>query len=413
MKRINQQKRIWLAAVSTALAIFLTGCGDSTGESSTSDTQIVETTTTSATLTEDTAVTTPAETTQPSTGVPTEVQPKIALSEMTDARYASISNESFSWWYRRPDPVNQDLPATIDPPVANMLKEYGGYWQAEPKNKTVYITSDEGYEVGNNTSHMLDVAKEKDFTLHFFLTGGYVKDHPDLVKRMLDEGHIVANHSLMHLNAHKVLEEKGVKAYVDEINMANEAMIEITGRGFAPYFRPPEGVYTERSLTIIRDMGYHPVFWSFAYKDWIQDAQPEHGAAKEQILGELHDGSILLLHANSTTNAEILSDLVDGIRARGYTIGNMNDLLAEDLAKAEQAENEVGAESETTPNSENGVTESTMQTGASNVPAPAVSKAPVNLKAKRTEGFTLKPRPTAVPAGPITPETASTTATPR
>jgi peptidoglycan-N-acetylmuramic acid deacetylase len=217
---------------------------------------------------------------------------------MTDERYADLSNEPMSWWYRVPEPLYEGVRAGIDDDIAALISKYDGIWQRPAGKKQVYITMDEGYEMEGATPLILDTAKEKDFKIHFFITAGY-------------------------------MEEEGVAGYIEEINGANETFRNLTGEDFAPFFRPPEGGYSERALAVARDLGYYDVFWSFAYRDWVADEQPDPDEAMDKIMGQLHDGSVLLLHANSRTNAQILGELVDRIRAEGYTIGSLLDELDE------------------------------------------------------------------------------------
>jgi peptidoglycan-N-acetylmuramic acid deacetylase len=358
------------------------------------------------------------------------LETNVPLDDITDARYEDISNELTKWWYRRPEQLGEGLPVTIDEPVQDILSSYQALWQAPAGKKTVYITSDEGYEIPGNTPKILDAAKEKDFVINFFITGQYVESNPDLVLRMLDEGHVVANHSQLHKNGPKTIAELGVRGLVDDLDVANNKMIEVSGQSFAPFFRPPEGVFSERSLAVIRDMGYHAVFWSFAYVDWIADDQPDPEAAKEKILEELHDGSILLLHANSVTNANILGDLVDEIRARGYEIGDLNDVLGE-LGYLEEAatknESDLDLTVDTLPGDDlTSSATTTLGTESVDQVATAVrtTQAQTGTKdqqeqgVKQEQGVTLRPDASPVPstmaAGqPVIPETAKTTATPR
>ena len=166
--------------------------------------------------------------------------------------------------------------------------------------KQVYITMDEGYEMEGATPLILDTAKEKDFKIHFFITAGYIEDESELVQRMVDEGHIVCNHSVWHKNGPKCLEEEGVAGYIEEINGANETFRNLTGEDFAPFFRPPEGGYSERALAVARDLGYYDVFWSFAYRDWVADEQPD----PDEAMDKLWDSFMMVLFYCSHANSE-------------------------------------------------------------------------------------------------------------
>ena len=211
------------------------------------------------------------------------------------------------------------MPATIPESVRIMISKYPVLWQMPPRErKRVYLTMDEGYEYGGNTDLILDIAKEKGISITFFITGNYLANNPQKVGRMLDEGHLVANHTQKHANLADLLAASGEQAVLDQVRTLEQAFADQTGRTLPRLVRPPEGSYSERLLAVLGRAGYTVVFWSFAYRDWLTDDQPDPAAARQRILGELHDGSVILLHAASTTNVTILPDLIDAIRARGY-----------------------------------------------------------------------------------------------
>lgn len=137
---------------------------------------------------------------------------------------------------------------------------------------------------------------------------------------MVKEGHTVGNHTVNHLRASKAL-NKSLDTFVNDITGLEKKFKDLTERDISPFMRPPEGGYSVRSLAIIQALGYRPVFWSFAYKDWDTKAQPAPNYAKDFILGQVHDGSVMLIHAVSRTNVEILPDLIDKIREAGYEFG--------------------------------------------------------------------------------------------
>lgn len=234
--------------------------------------------------------------------------------------YSTLSNNAFGWTYLVPEPLFQNIPAALPERAARLMEKYDGIWQLpDAERSVVYMTMDAGYEYGTNTSKILDIAKEKGFGITFFVTGSFIKNNPDVVLRMVNEGHMVGNHTERHLNQPKAL-DTSFQTLQEDILVAETRFTDLTGRTFAPYLRPPEGVYSERSLAVLRDMGYRAVFWSFAYNDWRTDAQPDPDAAYERIMGQLHNGSVLLLHTVSNTNVQILGRLVDGMRERGYSI---------------------------------------------------------------------------------------------
>lgn len=201
-------------------------------------------------------------------------------------------------------------------------KKYRAYYVGDTSQKRIYLTFDEGYENGY-TAKILDVLKEKDVKAAFFCTGHYLKSNPELIKRMVAEGHIVGNHGYKHINQTTI----GEAAIIKEINDCEYLYKQITGSEEMPkYFRPPEGAYTEKSLAVTNNMGYKSIFWTFAYKDWIAAEQPGKQAAYNKIINGVHNGAIYLLHAVSASNTEALPMAIDTLREQGYTFGTLDEL---------------------------------------------------------------------------------------
>lgn len=190
--------------------------------------------------------------------------------------------------------------------------ELGAYFIAE-NTSNIYLTFDEGYENGY-TSQILDVLKEKNVSAVFFVTMPYVKGNPDLIERMINEGHIVGNHS----NKHLVMPELSIEEATDEYMKLHEYVKENFNYEMT-LFRPPEGKFSEQSIALGKALGYKNVLWSFAYADYDINNQPEKQAALEKIVKRAHNGEIMLLHAVSKTNTEILGDVIDQLRNEGYT----------------------------------------------------------------------------------------------
>lgn len=289
-------------------------------------------TTTSPTASASTAATSSVITTA-STAAPTQTaasttrQPAVTTTAGGSIDLAKLSLSALSWWYNRPSPLNQNVRTTISSSVAGLIKPWAAIWQANPTGSpTVYLTMDEGYEYGENTTEILDTASVKQVPIAFFITGSYVKRRPDLVKRMVNEGHLVLNHTDTHPNLATLYQEKGAAAVLADLEKLAAAYKSVTGKTMLRLVRPPAGAYSERLLGLLKQNGYRAVFWSFAYRDWITTEQPAKAAALDLILGELHDGSVILLHAVSDTNVAILPKLIDAIRARGYRFGLLTDI---------------------------------------------------------------------------------------
>ncbi|MBQ9942690.1 MAG: polysaccharide deacetylase family protein, partial [Christensenellaceae bacterium] len=224
-------------------------------------------------------------------------------------------------WYCMPSP-NGGQPVLAD--NADFLGDYPVMAIGPADSNALYLTFDVGYENGN-TEKILDILKEKQVPAAFFITGHYLKTNPQLVQRMTDEGHLVCNHTLDHADLSAITDPAQFCAQVDGLA---DAYKQLTGQTMPPYLRPPEGKYSERSLQLARENGLTMVFWSFAYRDWLNDDQPAPEDALKTVLSRTHPGAILLLHSNSATNASILGQLIDSWRADGYTLLSLDDCAA-------------------------------------------------------------------------------------
>lgn len=187
------------------------------------------------------------------------------------------------------------------------------------KEKVLYLTFDCGYENGY-TSKILDTLKEKNVNAAFFCTLPQVKENPDLIKRMINEGHIVGNHSVTHpsfaeISTEQMTQEvKGMEEYLQETFNYSET-----------YFRFPKGEYNEIALNQLNKLGYTCVFWSSAYADWDLNNQKGKDYAYEKVVSRLHPGSVILLHSVSPDNANALPDIIDEARRQGYKFLSLRD----------------------------------------------------------------------------------------
>jgi len=214
---------------------------------------------------------------------------------------------------------------------ANMqyIEKYNGYYIDRKHgddcvDKVVYLTFDAGYENGN-VEKILDVMKSRDVRGAFFVLGNLVTKNTSLVERMASEGHLVCNHT----NGHPDMTTKeSIDEFKCELDALENIYKEHTGREIAKYFRPPEGRFNEQTLSYANELGYKTVFWSFAYADWDNNAQMTPSVAKQKILDNMHNGAVILLHPTSSTNAAILGDVIDELKAQGYRFGTLDELTA-------------------------------------------------------------------------------------
>lgn len=241
------------------------------------------------------------------------------LSDNSD----NLSNKLLGWGIsRRPD--NQ-TPAA-DPGAPGLLKKYGGVYIGDTQKNVIYFTFDEGYENGY-TPMILDTLRDNDVKAIFFITGPYLNGHQDLVRRMVEEGHYVGNHTIHHPS----LPSLGDSQLEEEILGLDRAFKEKFGDNMQ-FLRPPKGEYSERTLALTQKLGYCNLFWSFAYDDWYRDRYRGAQYAHDIVMRNLHNGAVLLLHAVSRDNAEALDSIIKGAREKGYTAGDPKELLPREKA---------------------------------------------------------------------------------
>jgi len=230
---------------------------------------------------------------------------------------SELSNVSFGWSFKR----NSNHEPVIGYNQGIDLEKYEAYYRVNTDEKVIYLTFDEGYENGY-TSKILDVLKENEVQAAFFVTKPYIESSADLCIRMVEEGHVVANHSVTH-SSFPTLTNEQIK---EELMDTAEAFNEATGYEMAPFFRPPSGNFSERVLNEVRKEGYRTVFWSLAYADWDVNKQPGAEYVYNHIMDNHHPGGIFLLHAVSQSNAEALDDVLKALKAEGYRFGSLYEL---------------------------------------------------------------------------------------
>lgn len=214
------------------------------------------------------------------------------------------------------------------PPVANASQEYlrnfDALYVGEANQKEIYITFDAGFENGN-TERILDALKKHGVKATFFLVGNYFETQPELVKRMAEEGHTIGNHTYSHPDMSKIGD---IQSFQTELQK-NEALYrDILGSEMPKLYRPPQGKFCEENLKMAQQLGYSTVFWSLAYVDWYTDDQPTPEQAFSKLLPRIHPGAVVLLHSTSSTNAEILDELLTKWEEMGYSFGDLEAYCA-------------------------------------------------------------------------------------
>ena len=225
--------------------------------------------------------------------------------------------QSYSWYFKPTKDFSQ--PQCI--PEASFVDKYNTIYLGHPEKKKVYLTFDAGYENGN-VEKILNILKKQEVPAAFFVLPQIVKEHTDLIERMHEEGHLVCNHTKTHRNMSKVTDFETFKA---ELCGAEEVFREATGREMDKFYRPPEGSFSEQNLEFADKLGYTTVFWSLAYADWDDAKQMSPDKALELVLSRTHNGSVILLHPTSKTNAEMLEQYITKLKELGYEFCSLND----------------------------------------------------------------------------------------
>lgn len=231
------------------------------------------------------------------------------------AQYESLDNKGSGWGFKKIKGSEPEITAAQQEELA----EYNAFYMDMTRPKRLYLTFDEGYENGY-TASILDTLKEKDVPAAFFITAPYAKTQQDLIKRMIDEGHILGNHTVNHPNLPKLADAEKIASELNEMNQLVYSMYQYEMK----YMRPPEGEYSKRVLAVANDLGFKTVLWSFAYRDWDINAQKGREHALSEVIPYFHDGAVLLLHAVSSDNAQALGEIIDKAREQGYVFASLD-----------------------------------------------------------------------------------------
>lgn len=234
------------------------------------------------------------------------------------------SSKCASWYCVR---NKNNLQPTLGQDLA-FAEKYDVYWCDKnhsnfyDEQKVMYLTFDAGYENGN-VEKILDALKEQNVCATFFVLDNLILKNKQLVQRMIDEGHLVANHTAKHKDMTKIASRCD---FEKELTSLEQVYFDAFGQKMAKIYRPPEGKLSEQNLKWAQELGYKTVMWSFAYADWMNNKQPTNELAMKKIKENLHNGEIMLLHPTSSTNAEIMSELIKELKEMGYRFATVDEL---------------------------------------------------------------------------------------
>lgn len=206
---------------------------------------------------------------------------------------------------------------------AEELKKYSARYLGDTSQKKIWLTFDAGYENGY-TESILDTLKKHNVKAVFFLVGNYISTSPDTVKRMINEGHLVGNHTMNHPDMSSISNEESFRKEIEGLEAVYK---ETTGKELTKLYRPPQGKFSTENLKLAQKYGYTTVFWSLAYADWDNDSQPSREQAFDKLIPRIHDGAIVLLHSTSKTNCGILDELLSKWEDMGYSFGSPKELI--------------------------------------------------------------------------------------
>lgn len=228
----------------------------------------------------------------------------------------ALSTKKIEWGIKRNDNHEQpDLGATNK----KIIDDYKGIAMGNSESKKVYLTFDEGYEAGY-TEKILEVLKQNEVKACFFITAHYVNTQPELVQKMIDEGHTIGNHTVNH----KSMPTLSLEKIKNEVMNLHTAIYEKYNYEMK-YIRPPKGEYSEQSVSYCNSLGYTTVMWSFAYDDWDEKKQGREDYAKKKILDNIHNGAVILLHGNSKDNTNVLDYCIKEIKNMGYQFATLDE----------------------------------------------------------------------------------------
>lgn len=228
----------------------------------------------------------------------------------------NLNSKKIEWGIKRNNDHKQPDLGALNKKI---IDEEKGIAIGNSESKKVYLTFDEGYEAGY-TEKILEILKQNEVKATFFITAHYINTQPDLVQKMIKEGHIIGNHTVNH----KSMPSLSLEQIKDEV-MNLHAVVYEKFNYEMKYIRPPKGEYSQKTVAYCNTLGYTTVMWSFAYDDWDENKQGKEEYAKKKILDNIHNGAVILLHGNSKDNANILDICIKEIKSMGYEFSSLDD----------------------------------------------------------------------------------------
>ncbi len=244
----------------------------------------------------------------------------LLLISMTCSTVSASDCEKINWFFKSKGENTQ--PEILG--GSDILKKHTALFLGDENEKVVYLTFDAGYS-NENVEKTLEVLEKQEVKAAFFILPGIIKNDKETVQKMIDGGHLICNHTKSHNDMAKVTD---IEKFKEELTGLEEIYRNEFSQEMEKYFRPPEGSFSEQTHEFCEELGYTPVFWSFAYADWDNSKQPNPEKAKQKILSSIHNGMVILLHPTSETNALILDDVITELKNQGFSFGTLDELKA-------------------------------------------------------------------------------------
>ncbi|MGI5850418.1 MAG: polysaccharide deacetylase family protein [Christensenellales bacterium] len=227
------------------------------------------------------------------------------------------SAQEFMWYYLPHEPNKQPLPME----KADYIRNYNVLYVGPSEEKVIYLTFDDCPQNGNIPA-ILDTLEMHQAPAAFFMTETFIRKNPDIIRQIVDCGHLICNHTSHHVSVSRLSFEK----FKAELKGVEDAYRDVTGLELPKYFRPPQGLFSESTLSYAEKLGYTIVFWSFRYVDWEVHNQPPEDKAFSAIMKETHPGEIILMHSQSKTNVKVLDKVLSAWEEQGYKFGSLDDI---------------------------------------------------------------------------------------
>lgn len=234
--------------------------------------------------------------------------------------YDNIDNTLKTWWSG--NKKNHTRPVEGAGNTEETLKQYGAYYMG-PDEKIIYLTFDEGSN-DTYTNEIVDILNENNVKATFFFCKGFIKNNPELMKKIAQSGHSVGNHTANHYSMPSLATRTNFEKYLNEIEENEKAYKEITGVNMDKVYREPKGEYSYRSLQIVHDLGYKSYFWSADHYDFDYDVSKQK--AFNELEKRYHNGAIYLIHPKNKGNYEAMEDFIKYMKNLGYSFGLVRDI---------------------------------------------------------------------------------------